>query len=169
MRKTNQLPSIEELNELLTIDTINGTLSWKARANSKRWNTRFAGKTAGTIVNGYVLVRINKVPFYAHRLIYKMVHGQVPDEIDHIDGNTLNNAPCNLRDGSNSENAKNRALQSNNKTGRHGIHNKPGNTTGFIVKVSGKYEGSFDSWDDAVRVRDEAERREGFHINHGRS
>jgi hypothetical protein len=40
---------------------------------------------------GYVRVCLNKKQYKAHRVIFLMHHGYLPEYIDHIDGNKLNN------------------------------------------------------------------------------
>ena len=49
--------------------------------------------------NGYTVTKINGKRYYAHRLIYILVHGHIPNNlfIDHIDGNPSNNQVENLR------------------------------------------------------------------------
>lgn len=46
--------------------------------------------------------------FYAHQVVFYLVHGYVPEEIDHLDGDKRNNQPDNLRAVTHSENQQNR-------------------------------------------------------------
>ena len=51
----------------------------------------FAGK-AGTLHHtGYIQVKVGKKNYRAHRIIFAMHHGYMPKNVDHIDGNKLNN------------------------------------------------------------------------------
>ena len=54
-----------------------------------------------------------------HRLIMKCKKGF---QVDHIDGNGLNNKAANLRICSNSENSRNRSKNRNNTSGFKGVH-----------------------------------------------
>ena len=77
---------------------------------------------AGSINNrGYVHVKINRKKYLAHRLIYLYHHGTMPDFIDHIDGNKLNNRIENLRECTKSQNGFNMRMNSNNTSGVKGV------------------------------------------------
>ena len=77
---------------------------------------------AGTIDGGgYVQTGIKGKYFKNHRLIFMMHFGYVPETIDHIDGNKLNNKIENLRPASKSENQYNKKFQSNNTSGVKGV------------------------------------------------
>lgn len=58
-----------------------------------------SGERAGYLdVHDYWRVVIDYKKYYVHHLVWFYVHGEWPSsEIDHADGNTLNNAPANLR------------------------------------------------------------------------
>lgn len=71
-----------------------------------------------------------KIEFLLHRLIFLYHHGYVPDCIDHIDGNYLNNAIENLQPINN---------QLNSAKARHFSHNTTG-YRGVTVTKLGKYE-----------------------------
>lgn len=103
MSKVKPIPSVEFLRECFDYDTVSGELRWKQRPRShfksqwawKVWNKRYPGKIAGAISNtGH---RFLGSGYLAHRLIFKMMTGEEPGSIDHIDGNPDNNAWSNLR------------------------------------------------------------------------
>lgn len=75
------------------------------------------GKLAGSVSSaGYLIVKLNRKAYRAHRLAWFLVHGEWPQgEIDHIDGDRLNNRLQNLRVVDRSGNSQNRrGAQSNN-------------------------------------------------------
>jgi hypothetical protein len=77
---------------------------------------------AGTIDGGgYVQTGIKGVYYKNHRLIFMMHHGYVPEFIDHIDGNKLNNRIENLRPATKSENEYNKKLKRKTFSGIKGI------------------------------------------------
>jgi len=59
----------------------------------------------------------------AHRIIWKMVHGEIPEGmvIDHINGNPFDNRLENLRMVTHTENCRNARSHTTNKTGLKGI------------------------------------------------
>lgn len=90
-----------------------GKLIWKVDRRIK-----CKGKEAGnTRPDGYVAVRVGKHRLLAHRIIFAMWHGYMPEVIDHIDGNPNNNRIENLRAADNSKNQHNRRLDCRSKVG----------------------------------------------------
>jgi hypothetical protein len=106
-----KLPSVEILNELLTVDPSSTTgLTWKVnrRGTAKAGTRAGAYNTTGAGVPFYQ-VRVNNELYLAHRVIWKMINGKDPvNVIDHIDNNPLNNNVSNLRDITQRENLLNR-------------------------------------------------------------
>lgn len=85
----------------------NGNLFWKKLGSGKRSNG-----LAGTVWQSqYICIQINKKIYKAHRLIFLMHYGWLPDQIDHIDGNGLNNKIENLRAASPLENSRNQKIR----------------------------------------------------------
>lgn len=135
------------------------------------------GREAGTIFkSGNTRYRRISVAgcgrFMAHNLVWLIAYGHLPDELDHGDGDGLNNKLGNLADVGRPGNAKNRARYRSNTSGQSGVrwlnHVSRWQAT---IGVGGRNRslGCFVSIGEAIRVRKRAERRFGYHANHGRS
>lgn len=179
MRK--QLPSQEMLGSLLSYCHESGGLFWKPRPRElfatesafKGWNTKFANKPACNTKyrNGYLYGAIFAEHYLTHRIVYKLVTGQAPEYIDHIDGDCLNNTFINLRAVTQSENCKNSAIPSHNQSGSIGVcWNTSKKRWLAYFKKSGKtiHIGNFKDKEDAIAARVKASADFGFHANHGR-
>lgn len=128
----------EYLRSILDYDPKTGVFTWRRRddfptlACKNNWNVRFAGKRAGgTDRTGarhsqhslYYRVAIKNKKYWLHRLAWLHHHGDwPPDEIDHIDGDGLNNAIANLRLATRSENCANTKRGRNNTVGLKGVY-----------------------------------------------
>lgn len=82
-----------------------------------------AGAIAGTVaLNGYITIGIDKKRYYAHRLAWLWVHGEMPEFlIDHENGNKTDNRIANLRRADKAKNAANSKIQANNKSGHKNV------------------------------------------------
>ena len=123
-----------ELKELLNYNPATGIFVWKTRSAQhfksvrawNAWNTKYAGKTAGTASphrrTAYRIIKIKAVRHSAHRLAWLYTYSEFPkNQIDHKDGDGLNNRLANLRDVTNQENAKNQRTHSDNTSGHTGV------------------------------------------------
>lgn len=185
-KKPNPLPSQDDLKRLLRYEPSTGVLFWRKRteemfADTKghsaahtcaQWNSRFAGKEALVKENiGYRCGRLNYQYVLAHRVIWKLMTGQEPIEVDHIDGDRANNRWKNLRDASSSINGRNSARRSNNTSGVVGVMwNKQKRKWAASLYIDRKitHLGFFPDFDSAVAARKAAEQVHGYHANHGR-
>lgn len=137
------------------------------------WNSRFAGKTAGTNNSGYRKVVFEGRSHYVHRLIWLYVHGKWPDEeIDHINGKRDDNRIANLREATRTDNAQNLKKPKHNTSGVIGVSwHKQSRKWAAQIRVGGEdfHLGKFPNFEDAVAVRVAAEIKHGFSPNHGRA
>jgi hypothetical protein len=141
------LPSADYLRETFRYDPATGQLYWRRRADAPpQWNTRFAGRIAGFVGQAGIAVRLKGYrALRAHRIIWKMVHGDEPEEIDHVDCNPLNNRLANLRRATRRQNACNRRLQPG-ASGLKGVSFDRGRWRARIrVNGRSKFLGRFDT------------------------
>jgi hypothetical protein len=80
-------------------------------------------------------------------------------EVDHINGNRLDNRRSNLRPATRQENVRNRKVQKNNKCGFKGVSCEKGRFRAYIC-VNNKliHLGMFTTAEEAARARDKAEK-----------
>lgn len=85
------LPEQSYLNEILFYDSSTGFLYWK---NGKRKGNRAFGSFQST---GYYFGSLDGKKYLAHRIIWKMVYGEEPIVVDHINNVKSDNRLENLR------------------------------------------------------------------------
>lgn len=122
--------------------------------NQYRWR---ASKQSKGI---YVLTKINKVTVYLHRLITNAPRGL---EVDHINGNPLDNRRENLRICSRSENEQNKVKRKGSSQYKGVFYAKREQRWIAKIQVNGRQTtlGYFKSEHDAARIYD-AKARELF-------
>jgi len=176
-----KLPSRQHLKTLLDYDPLTGQLTWKQRPESmfpsphhaRAWNTRYAGQAAFTSTDrkGYHVGAIDDQHLRAHRVIYMLMTGQDPQQIDHIDGDPANNRWANLRSLPGRLNQKNMKRPRNNQSGHIGVFWLQDKQRWLAYITSDKKRinlGHFEDINDAIAARKQAEIDHGFHPNHGR-
>lgn len=84
-------------------DYRDGELYWKVSGKG-----RIIGTPAGSLgPNGYLLIKIRSKRYLNHRVIFLWHHRHLPEFLDHIDGDRLNNDISNLREATRQENSRN--------------------------------------------------------------
>jgi len=119
---------------------------------------------------GYAKGRIGGPEYYAHRVIWKMMTGDDPPEIDHRDGDVTNNRFSNLRHGSGGANERNSKLRKDSTSGAVGVvWNKRKGRWMAHIRVEGRqrYLGYFVNLEEAIAARTRASIAHGFSERHG--
>ena len=107
----------ERLREVLYYDSDTGKFTRLKNGCSFR-----AGDVAGGFRGGYVQIGVDGTKYSAHRLAWLYIFGAHPkNEIDHVDGDGLNNRIANLREATHSENQQNKSVFKNNSSGFPGV------------------------------------------------
>ena len=157
-RKQKTLVSHSRLTKLLGYDPESGTFVWK----TKRRGQRAPGTEAGYVdkARGYRVIRVDTVAYQAHHLAWFYVNKKDSDlEIDHKDGNGLNNAIENLREATCQQNTFNTRSKTKQTHGFKGIlYCAATKRWRARIHVSGKniYLGRHDTPEIAARAYDEA-------------
>lgn len=159
-------PTKEDLLGMFTYDPVTGHLAYN-------WNTvhKLAGDSATYMHSeGYFSVLIGKKEYLAHRLIWRMMTGVWPFQVDHKNHIRTDNRWDNLREVSNSRlNQLNTSISRNNSSGVNGVRILPSGRFCAFIMVNRKQIslGTYDVLEDAAAARKAADISYGFHANHG--
>lgn len=159
----------EYLDECFYADYEKGILVWKARPAThfksekigSNTNAMFAGRVAGCIgKDGYVLVGINGRRKLAHRIIWEMKNGPVPDGmyLDHINHDKADNRISNLRLVTRRQNNIHTRIRKDNASGFKGVtfHKKLGKWMSSVsINCKRHYLGYFTTPELANKARQE--------------
>lgn len=174
----------EELESLFCYDPLSGSLKWRQRDLSafadrrawKSWNERYADREAGAAFTdrhgkSYRKLTLAGKTLLCHRVIFKLVTGVEPVEVDHADGDGFNNAWLNLIScWDHKANHRNKRLPATNTSGLSGVwFDKKRNRYVAEIKFSEKklYLGRFPDFFSACCARKSAEVSHGFSQFHG--
>jgi hypothetical protein len=175
----SDLPPADVLRQLLRYEPETGKLFWLERpremfgteVRQRQWNTRHAGTEAFIYSepSGYLCGQIFSKRQRAHIVAWAISYGEAPSgTIDHINHDPSDNRLCNLRQVTQTANSRNQAMRKNNTSGITGVFRFRGKW-GASITVDRKalHLGYFETIQEAAAARQAAERKYGFHENHG--
>ena len=136
---------INNIKSVLNYEKETGVFTWSVY----RSHNALRGESPGRLdKDGYLRITVFEKEYSASRLAWAFVHGKFPDEqIDHINGNKLDNRIENLR-------ACTQAQNQQNKASVGVAFNKSNNKWQAQIKKSGKnyYLGCFADKDEAIEA-----------------
>ena len=176
--------STKTVRELLNYNPDTGVFTWRERSHEwfktdrdwRRWNNRYAGKIAGTVhrnARGYpsLLIRVLNKTHYASRLAFLWKGKPMPEQVDHDDGDSLNQAWENLLASTATKNQKNRSMSRTNTSGFTGVHwHKPNSKWLAKGSLNGKQHhlGLFNDINEAAAVVATFYAANGYTARHGK-
>jgi hypothetical protein len=143
------------------VDMFKSTPTGIAQRVCANWNARNSGRVAGTKdSHGYVQIKLRGRLYLAHRLAWRLVHGECSEEIDHIDGDRSNNRIGNLRVATRAQNCANRRVRSDSISKIKGVQRRPNGLWQSRLCVNGTkhYLGVFGSRGEAIDAYERAAR-----------
>ena len=140
-----------------------GFLYWK-NINQYCHNRKNGDKVGNIESIGYYVTSINNKKYKLHRLIFLYHHGYLPEFIDHIDNNKINNKIENLREATRLQNNRN-SLKHKTRNGKptsskyKGVHwDKRSQRwiSRIVINKKSKYLGSSESEIKAAEIYNES-------------
>jgi hypothetical protein len=159
----------EVLLENFRYDETTGNLYWKVK---RSYITDLSKPISAKDSSGYIRVCTKlsgKIKNYGvHRLIWTMVYGVIPKNIDHIDGDRTNNKISNLREATHQQNMMNRKKRCDSKNTYKGTYRVKNSWIAEIWFMNKRYYlGSFKTDKEAGLAYAEAAKK--FHGNFART
>lgn len=120
---------------------------------------------SASICNGYKRICVNGKMVPLHRVIFALHKGYLPEIVDHIDGNKLNNKIENLRPADTYQNKWNTPSRKNTSGVKNVSWHKQRNS--WQVRISGKSYGLYKTIEEAEKVAIEMRNKlHGEYANH---
>lgn len=161
----------DELKRFFTYNAETGVIIWARSRGAAKVGSR-AGTQKTPKGRRYRYVGFKGRTYFEHRLIWLMMYGYNPIEVDHINSDGADNRLINLREVDRSGNMRNQRLSRANKSGVTGVCWRK-DLKKWRVMVTGtdgvrRQVGCFADLEEARAVAHEHHAANGYHDNHGK-
>ncbi len=161
MIKTRNIDHLHDIvRALFSYESKTGLVTWK---KIRRGNAAKVGDPVGwKDKNGHLNVRVGRASYRLHRIIWLMVHGTCPDEIDHKNGDPSDNSLENLRGANRVQNIRNGSRHRDGSSRFKGVSLRSDTGKWQVrLKANGKIitVGCFSSETDAAEAYDKAAKK----------
>lgn len=157
----------ELLHSILDYNPHTGIFTWKDTRHNK---VKIGDVASASHPSGYMYVRLNGKNYSQHRMAWLYMYGELPEYLDHINHTRDDNRISNLREATKQDNARNRTIPDNHKHGAFGISFEKDRmkwTARITHDGERKRVGRYNTKEEAIKARKEAETKYGYHKNHG--
>ena len=155
----------KRLKELLHYNPDTGIFTRKIKTSNR---INIGDVAGGKDLDGYLTVSLDGSRYRTHRLVFLHITGSIPEFVDHIDHNRQNNLFSNLRPATRYMNQQNLSMRKDNKSNFTGVCK---HKNAWIARINVKNVqinlGRFKNKQDAINSRLKANKKYGFHKNHG--
>ena len=146
----------DRLLKSFRLDEETGIFYWQY---PPRFHSNLQGKIAGRCTTErtgkkYWQMKIDNIAYKRSRLVFLMVNGRLPDPcVDHINGISLDDRPCNLREATEEQNARNRKIHKKSNDLPRGVKQVK-NKFVALIRHNKKQEhlGTFDTVSEANEI-----------------
>jgi hypothetical protein len=148
--------STDRLRERLRYEPLTGWLVWLVRPveefpdepHARTWNTRYAGKRAGTLSRDGRIVAIDNCRYRAARVIWQLVVGSAPPcQVDHKNTDPFDDRWDNLRLATGVQNSGNTKRHKDGTSGFKGVTRLKNGRCQAMLRQ--RYLGTFDTPEEA--------------------
>ena len=165
------MSALTRLRQYLQYDPETGAIVWLVKRTKN--STANVGDLAGGIdEHGYRRIMFDGKKYRAHRLAFVLMGHDMPEQVDHINGDRTDNCWVNLRPANPKINAKNACRRVNTKTALTGVSfSTPHNKWKVRINLDGvtEYLGLFDNILDAAAARISRQNAYAYSDRHGRA
>lgn len=144
---------VDKVRRVFRYDTLTGDLFWRTPGPGRRLGIAIRAPNK----EGYFRVVFEGKLYAVHRIIFAIIHGWCPPEVDHQNRNNQDNKEDNLLASTHSKNKLNASIYRNSTTGITGVSCQNDKWIAYINIDSKRfYLGSFSSKEEAVKARQTA-------------